>query len=159
MSKFDDPSLTDLGNDLRDSFYQMITDTLVLEERAAWGAVDLDRAYPLTYPGEDWVKHIDQGSLDMSSGDLCIIGQLYGPWDEEFASIARTLDQVPHDRVLTYADAERIAVLHGLFIDERDLSTIMTVHDIQMPREPLRAYAYRRLTKAWLHEIAARLEA
>ena len=56
---------------------QKLYDAAVME-RVKKGMALLEREY-----GPDWVDHIDLSELRLWSGGSCVLGQLYGSWDDQ----------------------------------------------------------------------------
>lgn len=59
------------------------------KQRVAKGAALLDECRP------GWEKEVDTSILDLSSGYLCILGQVYGAWDVGIGDLeARGVERV-----------------------------------------------------------------
>lgn len=151
-----DPMLTDLGNDLRDSFWTMVTEELGLPGRAEHGATGMDRIYPLTHPGGRWWQQIDLDRLNLYDGDNCIVGQLYGPWEEMIEQVVRALTGDGLNGVLLNFDmTDAYAATYGLVIPNDVIGRLAAKHKIDK-RHDLHRHAYVILTDLWRKEIEKR---
>lgn len=151
-----DPMLTDLGNDLRDSFWTMVTEELGLPGRAEHGATGMDRIYPLTHPGGRWWQQIDLDRLNLYSGDDCIVGQLYGPWEDTIEQVVRALTGPNLDGVLLSTEGiDAYAATFGLVLPDDLIIRVAHKHDISN-WHGLHQHAYVILTDLWRTEIQKR---
>lgn len=151
-----DPMLTDLGNDLRDSFWTAIVEELDLSTRAANGAAGIDRIYPLTYPGGKWWERVDLGRLNLYDGENCIVGQLYGDWECTIEQVVRSLTGDDLAGVLLSTEGiDEYAANFGLVISDDMVIGLAHKHDVG-DWNGLHQHAYVHLTGHWRNEIEKR---
>lgn len=107
------------------------------EERAAAGAAFLDEKVP------NWAERIEPAELDMIRCDRCVLGLLYGLYDNGFEQI------VNEGHAAFGRNAHRARELGFLGHSASSFSGL----DVDGAERA----DYRLLDKAWLHEIAKRV--